>query len=258
MTLSPIAFWLGSWPVRWYGLAYIFSALAFWVYGRFCVSRNRFPPLKTADIDGFLNWGLLGVVVGGRLGHVFLYQPELLSCPLEILKLWQPGMSFHGGLLAVFIAIFFYSRVHAISLLALMDCCAACAPLGLFLGRIANFVNQELYGTPTRSVFGVIFPMVDTIPRHPSQLYEAALEGVVLFILLAIMTWWTKGTRRPGVITGVFLVTYGLMRWICELFREPIEVFFSLGLTMGQFYSLPLIAAGLFVLFKQITLPRKK
>lgn len=249
MTLSPIAFSIGPWPIRWYGLAYMSGLLFFWFYARLCVGRGLFPPLKTHHIDHFVNWLLLAIVIGGRLGHVFLYEPSLLYRPMDILKLWQPGMAFHGGLFGVFIAVVVYTRKIHVPFLVLADCCAASAPIGLFLGRIANFVNQELYGRPTRSFLGVIFPMVDHLKRHPSQLYEAALEGLVLFFFVTFLTWKKCAIKKPGMIFGVFLLGYALARWICELFREPLEILPSLGLTMGQFYSLPLIAAGLFFIY---------
>lgn len=240
---SPIAFWLGAWPVHWYGLAYGVGVLLAWAYGRTCLHRSLHA-MPAWLWDGFLNWALIGIVVGGRLGHMVLYAPtHYLTHPLDIVKVWQGGMAFHGGLVGVSIAALSYARYHKLSVWHLADLLACTAPIGLALGRIANFVNQEVYGRATESVIGVIFPSVDSVTRHPSQLYEAASEGLWLWSVLAWGVWKGRWLEHRGLATGVFFMGYGAARIGCEMFREPDGIF--MGLSWGQWYSLPIMLVGI-------------
>ena len=239
---SPIAFWIGSWPVRWYGLSYGAGIILSWLYWRICVKAGRFPGISVKDVDGAINWSMAGIVIGGRLGHVLLYYPRYYwSHPLEIFEVWKGGMAFHGGFLGALCALWIYCRRHHIPVLTFFDCIVCGAPLGLFLGRLANFINQEVYGRPSQVPWAVVFPEVDTLTRHPSQLYEAALEGVGLFTLLAVITWGSF-KRWPGQLAAIFCTGYGISRWICEYFREPEGML--AGISMGQWYSLPFIVLG--------------
>lgn len=244
---SPIAFWMGSWPVRWYGLSYSLGMVGAWAYCRFWVVRH-FTALTQKALDDSVLWGMLGVVIGGRLGHVFLYSPQQYwENPAEILQVWKGGMAFHGGLLGVVLAFWLYSLRARISPFHLWDCWACGAPIGLFWGRVANFINQELYGRCTDVPWGVVFPQVDALPRHPSQLYEAGLEGILLGLVLAVCVGYTRLPKCPGGLSGVFLIGYGAARWASEYFREPLEIGTALGLpslTLGQVYSLPWIIVG--------------
>jgi phosphatidylglycerol:prolipoprotein diacylglycerol transferase len=254
---DPIACWIGPWPLRWYGLSYTVGIFLAWRLARWILSHHNMPNLSQNQLDGCINWGIAGIVIGGRLGHVFLFSPTYhWHHPLAILEVWKGGMSFHGGLLGVLMAFFLYCRARGVSFLALSDCWASVAPVGLCFGRLANFVNQELYGRVTDSPWGIVFPQVDGLPRHPSQLYEAALEGVVLEGFLLACLWGNSRTKTghdesrvaPGCLSGLFLMGYGLARWICEYFREPtetIDVLDRYGLTLGQFYCIPLFIGGL-------------
>jgi phosphatidylglycerol:prolipoprotein diacylglycerol transferase len=244
--IDPIAVALGPVAIRWYSLASIVGLVAAWRYCRRLAAR---PP-KAIDpdaFDDFLLWATLGVVLGGRLGYVFFYKPAFfLANPLEIFVLWQGGMSFHGGAAGVILAIILFARKRGVSSLSLGDLVACAAPIGLFLGRLANFVNGELYGRAADVPWAMVFPFdPGQVPRHPSQLYEAALEGIVLFLLLYLLArrGWLE---RPGAIGGAFLAGYGLARIVVEFFREPdAHLGFLLGFTtMGQVLSLPLVIAG--------------
>lgn len=258
--------------VRWYALAYIVGLLLGW---RLCIQLVRkveywpdhTPPLTTQQLEQLLNWVVFGVIVGARLGFVLFYQPEYyLSRPMEILKVWQGGMSFHGGFLGVSIVALVFAWRNQLSLLSLADLLALAAPIGLFLGRIANFVNAELWGRPTSLSWGVIFPgeaaqscadAFELCARHPSQLYEAALEGLVLAAVLLTLALRRKWLQSPGALTGVFLAGYGLARFLVEFVRQPDMQFVTEenpighalhfgtgGLTMGQILSLPMLLTG--------------
>jgi len=244
--IDPIALALGPVAIRWYSLAYIVGLVAGWRYCRRLAAR---PP-KAVDpvaIDDFLLWATVGVVLGGRLGYVLFYKPGFyLANPLEILVLWQGGMSFHGGAAGVILAIVLFARKRGFSVLSLGDIVVCAVPIGLFLGRLANFINGELYGRPSDVAWAMVFPRdPDQLPRHPSQLYEVFLEGIVLFLLLywLVRRGWLE---RPGALAGVFLAGYGLARIVVEFFREPdAHLGFLLGFTtMGQLLSLPLVIAG--------------
>ena len=244
--IDPIAVALGPIAIRWYSLAYIVGLVAGWRYCRRLAAR---PP-KAIDpdaFDDFLLWATLGVVLGGRLGYVLFYKPAFfIDNPLEVFVLWRGGMSFHGGAAGVILAIILFARKRGVSSLSLGDLVACAAPIGLFLGRLANFVNGELYGRAADVPWAMVFPFdPEQVPRHPSQLYEAALEGIVLFLLLYFLArrGWLE---RPGAIGGAFLAGYGLARIVVEFFREPdAHLGFLLGFTtMGQVLSLPLVIAG--------------
>jgi len=244
-------FQLGPFAVRWYAMAYIVGLLLGW---RYCVALARKPGawVNPVQLDDFLLWVTLGVVLGGRLGYVLFYQPAYyLQHPGEAIAMWRGGMSFHGGLLGVVAAIVLFARKHKLPVLALADSIAGAVPIGLFFGRIANFINGELFGRPSDVPWAMAFPHGGPVPRHPSQLYEAVLEGIVLFVVLRAME--TRGARaRPGLLTGVFLIGYALARIVGELFREP-DIFLGflvLGSTMGQLLSLPLAALGLYLVLR--------
>ncbi len=244
--IDPIAISLGPLAIRWYSLAYIGGLLLAWWYCRWLTTR---PPREVSKeaFDDFLLWATLGIILGGRLGYVLFYKPGFyLANPQEILMVWQGGMSFHGGLLGVAVAEIAFARRRGIRLLALTDIVAVAAPIGLFLGRIANFVNGELFGRPSEVPWAMVFPHGGPLARHPSQLYEAALEGLVLFLVLYVLVR-RRALEREGTLTGAFLIGYALARILVEQFREPDAYlgFLAGGVTMGQVLSLPLLLAGL-------------
>ena len=249
--IDPVAFELGPLVVRWYALAYIVGLLLGWKYA---VWLNRRPAgLVPQDaLDDFLAWAVIGIVLGGRIGYVLFYQPDyFLDYPLAIFEIWRGGMSFHGGLIGIILAMILFARKRGIALLALTDLVAAAGPIGLFLGRLANFVNGELFGRPADLPWAVIFPGGGPLPRHPSQIYEAFLEGILLFLVLFLLASAWQARRWPGVISGAFLAGYGIARIIAEFFREPDPQLGFLwgGATMGQILSLPMVALGIAVIF---------
>ena len=244
-------FGFGPLQIRWYALAYIAGILVGWWLARRLVARDDLwdgrPRPSNAELDDFITWVTLGIIVGGRLGYVLFYDlGHYLGHPVEILTLWHGGMSFHGGMIGPLIVMVLYARGKAFSVLTLADIVAAVAPVGLFFGRLANFINGELWGRVTASPFGMIFPFAGPEPRHPSQLYEAALEGIVLFLVLRILSHGFRLLRFPGAIAGAFGVGYGLARFAVEFFREPDANlgYLAGGLSMGQWLSLPTILAG--------------
>jgi phosphatidylglycerol---prolipoprotein diacylglyceryl transferase len=251
---NPVIVSIGPFAIRWYALAYIVGILAGWVYAR-ALLRSERPwggpaPMTVTAFDDFVLWVTLGIILGGRLGYVLFYNPAyFLEHPLDAFQLWKGGMSFHGGFTGCLIAIALFARSRGISMRSLGDVTCAVAPIGLFLGRIANFINSELWGRTTDVPWGVIFPNGGPEPRHPSQLYEATLEGLVLFGVLTYMIR-TGALRQPGLVAGVFALGYGVARLTCEFFREPdpqIGYFWG-GLTMGMLLSVPLVLAGLAVM----------
>ena len=249
--IDPVIFSLGIIDIRWYSLAYIIGIL----FGVSLIKRlNKFKGNLIPDrvIDSFLIWAVIGIIVGGRVGYVLFYQTKLfLNNPFYIFEIWNGGMSFHGGLLGVIFSIYFFSRYKKLSFLYLSDLVSVVAPIGLFLGRIANFINTELIGRPTEFYISVIYPSIDNIPRHPSQLYEAFFEGLILFIILISIFLRNRDTKNFGALSGIFLLNYGIFRFIIEYLREPDE---NLGLifnyiTMGQLLCLPLLFFGILLIY---------
>ncbi|MFQ5438465.1 MAG: prolipoprotein diacylglyceryl transferase [Paracoccaceae bacterium] len=268
--------------LRWYALAYVAGLLIAWRWIARLIKnpalwKDGRAPLSTQQVEDILTWVILGVILGGRLGFILFYQPAYyLSNPLEIPMIWQGGMSFHGGFLGVIVAGILYARKHRLSIASIGDCFAATIAVGLFFGRIANFINAELWGRPTHLPWGVVFPgtragtcpegWVGPCSRHPSQLYEAGLEGLVIGIVIALVVYRRGWLQRPGMVTGLFLSLYAVSRLFVELFRQADAQFAtplnpwghvlrfgvtadSFGLTMGQVLSLPMLAAGLLILF---------
>ncbi len=249
-SIDPVLITIGPVPIRWYALAYIAGLVLGWAYARALVRQKTFwgdaAPLDRLDIDDLLVYAAMGVILGGRLGYVLFYNAGFyLAHPAEIFAAWKGGMSFHGGLAGTVLAIYVLARRRRISALSLTDVCAAAVPIGLFLGRIANFIKPELWGRPTGVPWAMVFPGAGPLPRHPSQLYEAGLEGLVLFLVLYIAVR-LGALRRPGLVAGLFAVGYGIARITCEFFREPDPQlgFLFGGATMGMLLSLPLIAIG--------------
>ena len=258
--IDPVLIEIGPLAIRWYSLAYIAGLVLGWRYIVMLVRNKPLwggkSPATVEDIDDLLVWTTLGVIIGGRLGYVLfygiIYYPETyLGNPLNAFKVWEGGMSFHGGLLGVTLAIIFFCRRRGLDMFKIGDLVAAAVPIGLFFGRIANFINGELYGKVSNVPWAMVFPdpQAGPLPRHPSQLYEAFLEGIVIFVMLRYLTHNTKILERPGLVAGTFLAAYGLFRAFVEIFRDS-EAFIwapNTGLTMGMLLSLPMwAAAGLF------------
>ncbi|SDW57673.1 prolipoprotein diacylglyceryl transferase [Nitrosomonas communis] len=255
---DPVAISVGPLSIHWYGLMYLIGFFLFIVLGRYRIKHNPQSVITPTLLDDALFYGVLGVILGGRLGHVLFYQfSYYLQHPLEIFAIWQGGMSFHGGFIGVILAMALLAHKHKLPWLAVTDFIAPLVPLGLGAGRIGNFINGELWGRPTDVPWGMIFSHVDNLPRHPSQLYEFALEGIALFILL----WIYSSKPRPvGAVSGMFLIGYGVFRSFAEFFREPDDGFMgilTLGVSMGQWLSLPMIAAGIGMLFWAYRLSNK-
>ncbi len=249
--IDPVAISLGPLDIRWYGISYVFGILGAWLYARHLIRRYA-DGFSIKDIDDFLVWATIGVVAGGRLGWAIFYMPvEQYDRFWEVLYIWTPGMSFHGGLTGVILAAILYCHKRKIPMLALGDILAGSAPIGLFFGRIANFINAELYGRPTDVSWGMVFPGGGPYPRHPSQLYEAFSEGFLLFIFLFLIERSFNFRRtNPGLFMSLFLLGYGLARTIVENYREPDAHLgiYALGMTMGQLLSAPLLISGLAIL----------
>jgi phosphatidylglycerol:prolipoprotein diacylglycerol transferase len=245
---DPIAFQIGPVAVRWYGLMYLVAFALFVVLGKVRARRNLLTGWHPRDVDDMLFYGVFGVILGGRLGYVLFYKPLYYAAhPLEILQVWSGGMSFHGGFLGVLAALWLFARSRDKRFLDVTDFVAPLVPLGLAAGRLGNFINGELVGRVTDVPWAMVFPQVDGLPRHPSQLYQFGLEGVLLFLLL----WWYAGRTRPmGAVSAMFLIGYGAFRFIAEFAREPDNFlgFLAGGLTMGQWLSLPMMAAGVVML----------
>jgi phosphatidylglycerol---prolipoprotein diacylglyceryl transferase len=249
--IDPVLVHIGPFAVRGYALGYIVGIIGGWFYARAIIASQRLwggpAPLTVVQFDDFVIWATLGIVLGGRIGYVLFYNlPHFAAHPLEVFELWNGGMSFHGGVLGVVIAILVYARRCGIPTLSLGDITTAVAPIGIFLVRLANFINGELWGRPTDVPWAMIFPNGGPISRHPSQLYEATLEGLVLLLVLGVLV--QRGAlKRPGVVTSAASLGYGIARTICEFFREPDAQLGFLwgGLTMGMLLSIPLIVAGI-------------
>jgi phosphatidylglycerol---prolipoprotein diacylglyceryl transferase len=253
--IDPVLVSIGPFAVRWYALAYIAALLLGWRYCNMLARRwaaRGTPAATTQEIDDFLVWATIGVVLGGRIGYVLFYNlAYYLQHPEQALELWHGGMSFHGGGLGVLIAIGLFCRQRRLLLLPFADLIGCAVPIGLFLGRIANFINGELWGRPSDVPWAMVFPTAGSLPRHPSQLYEAMLEGVVLFLILFILQRSDTVRARRGTLCGVFMIGYGAFRIVAEFFREPDQQlgFLIGGATMGQLLSVPLILAGLFLVW---------
>jgi phosphatidylglycerol:prolipoprotein diacylglycerol transferase len=250
--IDPVLIQVGPFAIRWYALAYIAGLLLGWWYVKQYVRK---PPMAMTptDVDDFLVWATLGVILGGRLGYVLFYNLDVyLADPKAIFEVWQGGMSFHGGLAGVAIAIWIFCRRRSLSILGVADAIAVAAPIGLFFGRIANFINGELFGRITDVPWAVVFPHGGPEPRHPSQLYEAALEGFTLFIILFFVQRSERMRSKSGVLTGIFLIGYALSRIVAETVREPdAQLGFLIGgTTMGQLLSVPIILGGLYLVFR--------
>lgn len=262
--IDPIIFEIGPLAIRWYSMAYIVGILAGWLYGRSLIANKNFwyqrtPPLDAERWLDFIFWAVIGIILGGRLGYIAFYQLELyLANPSDIYKVWQGGMSYHGGLIGLVTVTALFAFFKKIPLLSILDLIACISPIGIFFGRIANFINAELYGRVTTMPWGVIFPGGGPDPRHPSQLYEAALEGIVMFIFLRIVTHFTSGLKHPGRVAGYYGVLYGLFRIIIENFRMPdIQIGFLFGgYTMGMLLSAPMIAIGLLLIALSFRTPK--
>ena len=249
--IDPVLIQIGPFAIRWYALAYIAGLLLGW---RYLMRLAETPavwgskaPFTRDQADDLLLWAALGVILGGRLGYVLFYNPAFyLANPGDIIAVWNGGMSFHGGFLGVVLAIYLFARRYSIPLWSLADGVAAVAPLGILFGRLANFINSELWGRTTDVAWGVVFPTGGPLPRHPSQLYEAALEGILLFIVLRYLTHNTKALERPGIVAGTFFIGYGLSRIFVEFFREPdAHIGYLFGpVTQGMVLTLPMIIIG--------------
>ena len=256
--LSPVALHLGPFDLRWYSLAYLAGIfIGYWYLLR--LLKQPGAPLARRHADDLVFYAALGIILGGRIGYVLFYNlSEYLRHPIEILKLWDGGMSFHGGVIGTSLGIIYFARKEKLNWLRIHDYVACCVPFGLFFGRLANFVNQELWGAPTHVPWAIRFvemtpygPMLGP-PRHPSQLYEAFLEGIVLFGILAFMFWKTKARYEPGKLVGAFVFFYGLFRFGIEFIREPDQQLIAFtratGLHMGQWLSLPMILLGIYLM----------
>ena len=253
--IDPVAVALGPFAIRWYALAYVVGILLGWTWA---VRLGKTPPLVAKlALDDFVMWATLGIVLGGRLGYVLFYKPlYFLQNPIEILVVWQGGMAFHGGFLGVMTAVLLFARRRSIPLFVIGDLVACAAPIGLFFGRIANFVNGELWGRVSDVPWAMVFPGAGPDPRHPSQLYQAGLEGLALFVVMSLVVW-AGGRRRPGLLIGVFLIGYGVARVVGEFFRQPDAHlgFLFAGATMGQLLSLPMLLVGMWFVRRALLRP---
>lgn len=253
LAIDPVLVQLGPLAIRWYALAYIAGIIGGYYYIKRINQHNTPPLLKEKALDDLILYAVLGIIAGGRIGYVLFYNaPYFLDNPEEIIAIWKGGMSFHGGLIGVTLAFYLFAKRFEVNFFALMDRIACAAPIGLFFGRLANFINGELYGRVTHSEWGLVFPHGGSLPRHPSQLYEAGLEGLVLFVLLAVLWHYTKLRRKPGMLAGIFLIGYATARSIVEFFREPDAQLGFLwgGATMGQLLCVPMAALGVYLVVR--------
>ncbi|EUB96994.1 Prolipoprotein diacylglyceryl transferase [Rhizobium sp. CF080] len=258
--IDPVAFSIGPLAIHWYGLAYVAGIMLGWFYARRLAAnaslwRDGQSPITAAQLDDFLVWVAAGIVLGGRIGYILFYDlASVLQNPIRAVEIWNGGMSFHGGFIGATLAMIIFARRNAIPVWSMFDTVAAVVPFGLFFGRIANFINGELWGRLSNAPWAVVFPTGGPFSRHPSQLYEAGLEGIVLLLVLALLIFRFKALRVPGTIAGTFVIGYALCRIFVEFFREPdAQLGYLLGtnwLTMGMILSLPMIAAGLWAIFR--------
>jgi phosphatidylglycerol:prolipoprotein diacylglycerol transferase len=252
---DPIAIHLGPLAIRWYGLMYLVAFGLFFALGRYRLRQPLFAEptgMSVRDLEDLLFFGALGVVIGGRLGYVLFYKPGYyLEHPLEVFAVWQGGMAFHGGLLGVIVATLIYCRRRSLEFWRVIDFVAPLVPIGLATGRMGNFINGELWGRPTELPWAMVFPQAgDSLGRHPSQLYQFAGEGLLLFLILWL---YSSRARRSGQVSGMFLVGYGVLRFLAEFAREP-DAFLgtlAMGLTMGQLLCVPMVGFGLWLLMRR-------
>jgi phosphatidylglycerol:prolipoprotein diacylglycerol transferase len=254
---DPVLVQIGPVAIRWYALAYVAGILLGWRYvvgltRNLGLWRGALPTTDDRTIDDFVLWVTIGIIVGGRLGYILFYMPEvIISDPMEILRTWNGGMSFHGGLIGVTLAMFGFAWRNKLDVVRLADLTAPCVPIGLFFGRIANFINGELWGRPTDLPWAFVFPSGGPLPRHPSQLYEAGLEGLLLFLVLLPLAASARIRSKPGIVLGLFITWYGVSRFLVEFVREPdAQLGYLMGtdwFTRGQELSLPMIVIGIAV-----------
>ncbi|WP_457312271.1 prolipoprotein diacylglyceryl transferase [Sphingomonas sp. UYAg733] len=251
--LDPVALDLGFFQIKWYSIAYITGIMVGWWYLLKLIAQPG-APMARRHADDLVFYATLGIILGGRIGYVIFYAPEMFLTPTHILRLWDGGMSFHGGVIGTSIALVLFARKNGLNWLRIHDYVACVVPFGLFFGRLANFVNGELWGKPSNVAWAIIFDRGGgPIARHPSQLYEAALEGIVLFAVLAFAFWKTKARYDPGKLVGIFVAGYGIARFVVEFFREPDSQFAgtfveSTGLHMGQWLCVPMILGGAYLI----------
>jgi phosphatidylglycerol:prolipoprotein diacylglycerol transferase len=250
--LDPVALDLGFFQIKWYSLAYITGILVGWWYLLKLIAQPG-SPMARRHVDDLVFYATLGIILGGRLGYAIFYSPDMLLSPWRLIRLWDGGMSFHGGMIGTSIGIILFARKEKLDWLRIHDYLACAVPFGLFFGRMANFINGELWGKPSNVAWAIIFPRTgNDVPRHPSQLYEAGLEGIALFAILWFAFWRTKARYEPGKLVGLFLLGYGLARFTVEFFREPDSqfsgTFFATTIHMGQMLTLPMIIGGLYLI----------
>lgn len=242
--LDPVAINLGFFKIHWYGLAYLFGILLAYNWAKFIIALKK-TSITNQEIEQFLSYAIIGIIVGGRLGHIFLYEPlNYLNNPIKIFKVWEGGMSFHGGFIGVVIAGLFFIKKNKIKFWDLWNLIAPCTPIGLFFGRIANFINAELVGKITDMPWGVVF-FNTNVARHPTQIYEALLEGLVLWLILNYLLFFQNWHKYKMKISGAFLFGYGFFRITVEFFKEPEYVFQAIDLPYGVVFSLPMVIIGL-------------
>lgn len=251
--IDPVIISIGPIDIYWYSLAYVTGILIGWYYCDQLIRRHYATEITSKNLDDFISWLVISIIIGGRLGYVLFYDPvKYFSEPLEIFKTYKGGMSFHGGMIGVIIASFAFCKKNKVNFFSLIDLLAVATPIALCLGRIANFINAELYGRVTSVPWAMIFPYSDMMPRHPSQLYEAFLEGVILFLILSYQVVYKSALKQLGLITGYFLSFYSIFRIMVECLREPDEKlgYFAQYFTMGQLLSLPMLLMGVFFVLK--------
>jgi len=250
--VGPVALDLGFFQIRWYSLGYLAGILlGYWLLLRLLAKPGA--PMSREHADDMILYATLGIILGGRIGYILFYQPSILENPIDILKLWEGGMSLHGGALGTIFAIWLLARKHKLSFLRVCDYVACVIPFGLFLVRLANFVNDELWGRVTDVPWAIVFPSGGDMPRHPSQLYEAVLEGLLMAAILWPLFWKSNARYKPGFLFGMAAIIYGTARFTIEFFREPDQQLQWLveasGLSMGQWLTIPMILVGLFLVF---------
>jgi phosphatidylglycerol:prolipoprotein diacylglycerol transferase len=256
--IDPVALRLGPFNIHWYGISYLLGILLGWHYLKYiCLRTKKYKSqINTSDLSDIIPWVVIGILLGGRLGYVFFYNIDyFIHYPFDIIKIWTGGMSFHGGLLGVIIAVYYFTKKNHKNFYAMMDLIAIAVPIGLFFGRISNFINTELIGKSSNVLWAVIYPNEQLIARHPSQIYEAILEGLLLFFILFYLTKKYLFLAKTGILSAIFLILYGLFRIICEFYRLPDEHIGYLindKITMGMIISFPMILFGLAILINRI------